>query len=47
MLCRTIKDRVNPFANVKGDKFIEISQQAKVNNENLGPKIMKYFGVGL
>lgn len=47
ILCRTVKDRINPFLNIKGDKFIEISQQANANNENVGPKIMKYFGVGL
>jgi hypothetical protein len=47
MFCRTIKDRVNPFLNIRGDKFIEIEQQAKLSNENLTKKIVKYFGVGL
>jgi hypothetical protein len=42
-----MKDRVNPFLNIRADKFIEIEQQAKLTNENLAKKITKYFSVGL
>lgn len=47
MFSRTTKDRCNPFLDVKAEKFIELSQQSKNNEESLGPKIMKYFSVGL
>jgi hypothetical protein len=30
---RTVKDRVNPFANIKADKFIEIYQDLKSQNK--------------
>lgn len=46
MFGRTIKDRCNPFVEDKtaAMKFIEISSHGK---ENLGPELVKYFGVGL
>lgn len=42
-----MKERSNPFSEIKAENFIELSIQAKNNSESLGPKLMKYFGVGL
>ena len=43
---RNAKDRHNPFAACKADKFIEFYQQNKNNEDQLGLKIMRHFGVG-
>lgn len=42
-----MKERVNPFGNARADKFVEIFNQSKNNEELVGQKLMRYFGVGV
>lgn len=44
---RTMKERYNPFLGCKADKFIEFYQQNKNNEDQIGLKIMRQFGVGV
>lgn len=44
---RTVKERVNPFGNARADKFVEIFNQSRNNEELVGQKLMRYFGVGV